>query len=111
MPIVRPLVLAFPHERVNYTNQVKHEFMLGNNLLIAPITNGREDPSGASLKDNLYLPDHRTMWIDLFTGKKLIGGRIYDKRSEERRVGEEWDWEEGTKNAMRKVGTTRGAAK
>ena len=79
MPIVRPLFLAFPHERVNYTNQVKHEFMLGNNLLIAPITNGREDPSGASLKDNLYLPDHRTMWIDLFTGKKLIGGRIYDK--------------------------------
>ncbi len=78
-PIIRPLFLAFPHEKVNYTEQVHHEFMLGDSLLVAPITNGREDQKGNSVKDNLYLPDHRTIWIDLFTGQKLIGGRVYDR--------------------------------
>lgn len=78
-PIIRPLFLAFPHEKVNYTEQVHHEFMLGNNILVAPIINGREDQQGNSIKDNLYLPDHRTIWIDLFTGQKLIGGRVYDR--------------------------------
>ena len=80
-PVIRPFFLEFPHERVNYTEQVKHEFMLGNNILIAPIINGREDSHGNSIKDNLYLPDHRTIWIDPFTGKKLIGGRIYEQLS------------------------------
>lgn len=78
-PIIRPLFLAFPHEKVNYTEQVKHEFMLGNSILVAPIINGREDQQGNSLKDNLYLPDHRTIWVDLFTGQKLMGGRVYDR--------------------------------
>lgn len=80
-PIIRPFFLEFPHERINYTEEVKHEFMLGNNLLVAPIINGKEDYQGNSIKDNLYLPDHRTIWIDPFTGKKLIGGRIYDQLS------------------------------
>ncbi|MBP2057455.1 alpha-glucosidase (family GH31 glycosyl hydrolase) [Lactobacillus colini] len=78
-PVIRPLFISFPHERINYTDQIKHEFMLGDSLLIAPITNGREDSDGNSIKDNLYLPDHRTVWIDLFTGEKLLGGRFYDK--------------------------------
>ena len=33
-PIMRPLFLEFPHEQINYTPQVGHEFMLGPNLLI-----------------------------------------------------------------------------
>lgn len=77
-PILRPLFLEFPHEQVNYTPQVGHEFMLGPNLLISPIVNGRED---GSRKDNLYLPNHRTMWVDLFDGKKYLGGRVYNKQS------------------------------
>ncbi|RVU71045.1 DUF5110 domain-containing protein [Lactobacillus xujianguonis] len=80
-PIMRALFIEFPHEQVNYTEQVKHEFMLGPNLLISPITNGREDGAGNSRKDNLYLPNHRTMWIDLFTGEKYLGGRVYNKLS------------------------------
>lgn len=77
--IVQPLFIDFPHEQINYTEQVGHEFMLGSSLLIAPITNGREDGEGNSRKDNLYLPSHRTMWIDLFTGEKYLGGRVYNK--------------------------------
>lgn len=80
-PILRPLFLEFPHEQVNYTPQVGHEFMLGPNLLISPIVNGREDGNGNSRKDNLYLPNHRTMWVDLFDGKKYLGGRVYNKQS------------------------------
>ncbi|OUQ00122.1 TIM-barrel domain-containing protein [Lactobacillus gallinarum] len=80
-PIMRPLFLEFPHEQVNYTPQVSHEFMLGPNLLISPIVNGREDGNGNSRKDNLYLPNHRTMWVDLFDGKKYLGGRVYNKLS------------------------------
>lgn len=79
--IMRPLFIDFPHEQINYTEQVGHEFMLGSNLLVAPITSGREDHEGNSCKDNLYLPNHRTMWIDLFTGKKYLGGRVYNKLS------------------------------
>ena len=77
--IVRPLFIDFPHEQINYTEQVKHEFMLGSSILVAPITNGQETEKGDSRKNNLYLPDHRTMWIDLFTGQKYIGGRVYNK--------------------------------
>ncbi|WEV43771.1 discoidin domain-containing protein [Lactobacillus sp. ESL0684] len=76
--IVGPIFINFPNELVNYTEQFKSEFMLGTNLLIAPITNGREDANGRSRKDNLYLPDQRTMWIDLFTGEKYAGGRVYN---------------------------------
>lgn len=79
--IVQPLFIAFPDERSNYTEQFSSEFMLGNNLLIAPITNGREDENGNSRKDNLYLPDSRTMWLDLFTGEKYAGGRVYNNLS------------------------------
>lgn len=80
-PIMRPLFLEFPHEQVNYLPQVGHEFMLGENLLIAPIYNGREDANSNSRKDNLYLPDHRTLWVDLFTGEKFVGGRVYNNLS------------------------------
>lgn len=76
--ILQPLFIAFPDERTNYTEQFGTEFMLGNNLLIAPITNGREDEEGNSRKDNLYLPGKHTMWIDLFTGEKYAGGRVYN---------------------------------
>ncbi|BDR61127.1 TIM-barrel domain-containing protein [Lactobacillus xylocopicola] len=77
-PIIRPLFLAFPDEQTNYSEQFSSEFMLGDNLLIAPITNGREDENGNARKDNLYLPDQSTMWIDLFTGQKYAGGRVYN---------------------------------
>ncbi|MBA1392893.1 alpha-glucosidase, partial [Lactobacillus sp. XV13L] len=76
--IVRPLFIAFPDERANYTEQFGSEFMLGSNLLVAPVTNGREDEEGNTRKDNLYLPGKHTVWVDLFTGQKYAGGRVYN---------------------------------
>ncbi len=78
-PIVRPLFLAFPHEKFNYTQDCGHEFMLGSDLLIAPILDGRENLAGQAIKDNLYLPDHRTIWTDLFTGEKYAGGSVMNR--------------------------------
>ncbi|RMC40249.1 alpha-glucosidase [Lactobacillus sp. ESL0233] len=80
-PIMQPLFMAFPDERINYTEQFNSEFMLGNNFLIAPITNGREDANCDSRKDNLYLPGKHIMWIDLLTGKKYAGNRVYNNLS------------------------------
>ena len=77
-PIMRPLFSDFPDEKANYTSQFGNEFMLGHNILVAPITNGREDEQGNSRKDNLYLPGKKSMWIDLFTGKKYAGGKVYN---------------------------------
>lgn len=78
-PMIRPLCFNFPRETYNYTTRVNKEFMLGDSLLIAPITNGRENHDGLSIKDNIYLPDDRTVWIDPFTGKKFPGGLSYDQ--------------------------------
>ncbi|MGO2952961.1 MAG: TIM-barrel domain-containing protein [Lactobacillus sp.] len=80
-PVMRPIFWEFPHEQLNYTTQVGAEYLLGPNLLVAPIYSGREDANGHSKKDKLYLPDHRTLWIDLFTGEPLVGGRVYNNRS------------------------------
>lgn len=77
-PVMRALFVEFPHERINYTEQVNDEFLLGSNILVAPITNGRENQAGLAIKDKLYLPDHNTFWIDLFTGQKFTGGRVYN---------------------------------
>lgn len=76
--IIKPLFIDFSHEQINYTDHFNSEFMLGSNLLIAPITSGREDSSGNSRKDNLYLPEKRTTWVDLFTGKQYEGGHVYN---------------------------------
>lgn len=76
--IVRPLFLDYPHEKINYTEQSDHEFMLGRNFLVAPIMSGRENQNGFSVKDRLYLPDRRTTWTDFFTGQKYMGGQVYN---------------------------------
>lgn len=76
--IIRPLFLDFPHEKINYTEQVDEEFMLGSNFLVAPIMSGREDQDGHAIKDRVYLPDRRTIWTDFFTGKKYTGGQVYN---------------------------------
>lgn len=77
--IMRPLFMEFPHDQTSYTDRFGDEFMLGSQLLVAPITNGRTNNKGESLRDHLYLPDKQTVWIDLFDGSRLMGGRVYNK--------------------------------
>lgn len=80
LPLVRPLLMAFPHEQIGYGRDFADEFMLGDQLLVAPIVNGKSDNQGLSVRDRIYLPDKQTVWIDLFTGDRLMGGRVYNQR-------------------------------
>ena len=50
-------------------------FMLGPNLLISPIVNGREDGNWQFKKRQTFTClTTETMWVDLFDGKKYLGG-------------------------------------
>lgn len=79
LPLVRPLMMEFPHEQIGYGRDFADEFMLGDQILVAPITNGKSDSQGNSVRDRIYLPDKQTVWIDLFTGNRFMGGRVYNR--------------------------------
>ncbi len=78
--LVRPLFMEFPHEQICYGSSFGDEFMLGSQILVAPIVSGKADSQGVSVRDHIYLPDKQTIWIDLFTGERLMGGRVYNRR-------------------------------
>ncbi|RUT38431.1 DUF5110 domain-containing protein [Paenibacillus anaericanus] len=65
LPIVRPLLLEYPSDP-NVTN-LCDQFLLGENILIAPVY--RPDTDHRSV----YLP--AGTWIDYWTGEALVGGR------------------------------------
>ena len=57
MPIVRPLPLMYPDDK--NVEDLLHEYMFGENLLVGAFT------------DSIYLPEGN--WIDYWTGKKYSG--------------------------------------
>lgn len=57
LPVMRPMVLAFPDDPATYTLDL--QFMLGDTLLVAPVF----DPDG---QVTVYLPDGP--WVDFWTG-------------------------------------------
>lgn len=65
-PVVRPLYLHYPTDTVTYTLQ--NEFLLGNDLLMAPVLT----PNTNNIK--VYFPDGE--WINIYT-KKTITGRCW----------------------------------
>lgn len=77
-PVMRPLFYEFPEELANYRQDFAHEFMLGKDILVAPIMSGKQDAQGNSIKDNLYLPGKHTIWSDLLTGQRYLGGQVYN---------------------------------
>ncbi|MDO4912708.1 MAG: glycoside hydrolase family 31 protein [Lactobacillus sp.] len=78
-PMIRPIFWEFSNNRANFTEHISQEFLLGSNILVAPIYSGRETEFGKTRKDNLYLPDERTLWTDMFTCKKYLGGSVYNQ--------------------------------
>jgi len=76
LPMVRAMALEYPADSYAYTKDTEYQYMWGPNLLIAPVYTGQTDAKGNSLRDNIYLPDHNQVWIDLFTGEKIQGGRV-----------------------------------
>ena len=63
LPVMRPLFYHYDEEEA-YT--IKDEYLLGQDLLIAPVTE-----EGASLR-KVWLP--KDEWTDFWTGKQYTGG-------------------------------------
>jgi alpha-D-xyloside xylohydrolase len=65
-PIVRGLFYEFSGD--SFAHEVKDEYMLGSDLLVAPITE-----RGATSRD-VYLPgDSSVTWISMHDGSKYVG--------------------------------------
>lgn len=64
LPLMRPLILNY--EKDEETKNLNNQFMIGDNLLVAPVTE-----QGMTQK-LVYLP--KGEWYDYWTGEKLEGG-------------------------------------
>lgn len=74
-PQVRAMFLEFPEDANAYGKNVQYQFMLGKNLLVAPVyQNTAADGQGNDIRNGIYLPDSNQIWIDYFTGKQYQGG-------------------------------------
>ncbi|MEI7727496.1 MAG: TIM-barrel domain-containing protein, partial [Bacteroidota bacterium] len=67
VPAVRALVLEYPYDPVALGTATQYEFLLGKNLLVAPVYRDEEK------RDSIYLPDGR--WVDYWDGT------VYDGRT------------------------------
>ena len=69
VPIARPLFMEFPQDEQTYA--IEDEYMVGDDLLVAPVVEEGE------VKRSVYLPGG-TQWFDYWTGKSFEGGKSYD---------------------------------
>lgn len=77
-PMMRAMFLEFPHDRLAYTKFTQNQYMFGPYFLVAPIYMNHTNGAGDSIRNNIYLPDKRTTWIDFLTGEKYLGGMVYE---------------------------------
>ena len=68
MPVMRPLWFAYPNDKLTYL--IDDEYLVGGDLLVAPIT------KQGTTKREIYLPAGDD-WIDWQTGEKFAGGSKY----------------------------------
>lgn len=67
LPIMRPLVLHYEHDKNTWN--LNDEFLIGENLLVAPVV------EQGAVKRMVYLPEG--IWYDFHTGEKYEGGKYY----------------------------------
>jgi len=65
IPAVRGLVLEYPNDPVTWGDAVKYEFLLGKDLLVAPVYKPEDK------RDSIYLPEGK--WFDFWDGKAYDG--------------------------------------
>ena len=76
LPMVRAMFLEYPEDDYAYTRAMQYQFMLGANILVAPIyKNVAADEMGNDVRNHIYLPDADQVWIDYLTGEKYQGGQ------------------------------------
>ena len=66
LPVMRPLVLEYGQDK--NTHNLNDEFMIGSNLLVAPVV------EQGQVKKLVYLPEG--VWYDYWTKEKTEGGRF-----------------------------------
>lgn len=67
---VRPLVLEYPDDPNTWTDAAAHEFLAGQDFLVAPVY------SDTSVRDGIYLP--KGTWVDYWTGRTYHGPTTVD---------------------------------
>ena len=68
-PIVRPLVYNFPEDRATWGDATQYEFMLGDDVLVAPVYTAMKLNKG--WRKDVYLP--AAQWIDYNDGRRVQG--------------------------------------
>ncbi len=68
-PIIRPLFWNYPNDRYTWDETTKYQFMVGNEVLIAPVYNSMKLNKG--WKKEIYLPEGT--WIDYNDGRRVVG--------------------------------------
>lgn len=77
LPMVRAMFLEYPGDRYACTAAVQYQFMLGSQILVAPVyQNVAADEMGNDVRNHIYLPDREQIWIDYLTGEKYRGGQV-----------------------------------
>jgi alpha-glucosidase (family GH31 glycosyl hydrolase) len=79
-PITQPMAFRYPHETAAWS--ADQQFMVGPDLLAAPVTADRAETDGAAGKPtpvDVWLPPGE--WIDLFSGARVTGGRTVTRET------------------------------
>lgn len=70
------MFLEYPDDPNTYGTNVQYQFMMGQNLLVAPIYQDTAmKDNGDDIRNGIYLPDENQVWIDYFTGKQYRGNQ------------------------------------
>jgi alpha-D-xyloside xylohydrolase len=80
VPILRPLGYEFPADQTAWAQE--QEFMVGPDLLAAPVTADRAEADGAAGRPTpveVYLPAGR--WVDLYSGQVVAGGQTITREA------------------------------
>ena len=73
--ICRPMYYGFPEKQEAY--DFKNQYMFGNEMIVAPITEKANEQTGLSEK-KIWLPEGD--WYELFTGSLLKGNNIINRQ-------------------------------
>lgn len=74
VPIMRAMILEFPEDPG--VEDLDMQYMLGNNLLVAPIFNDQG-------KGQFYVPETQGKWISILNGESYEGGKWYQEKFDE----------------------------
>lgn len=77
LPMVRAMFLEFPQEQSAFTNDSQYQFLWGPHILVAPVYKEQNEKPDC-VRNGIYLPNPEQVWIDMFTGVKYQGGKIWN---------------------------------